>query len=209
MKKFIVAFAVTLVALFSARAQCEIELSVKAGVGGTGWIGKESDYTDAQFGYRMGLGVDVPIKGIWGFQTGLNFVGAGASANLDLGQWGDYKVNVHQLYLEVPLMPTATVDAGKLDIVFNFGPYLAVGVGGKARASVDGESVSVKTFDSDENFETGGMGLKRFDVGLGFGVGFEFSRFLVGIDTRFGLMKLHSDAKIHNYRAFLTVGYKF
>ncbi len=201
MKKMLLTVAVAIGALLGAQAQQNVEVSVKAGVGATGWIGGDSEMADPIFAYRLGVGLDLPIQGMWGFQTGLNFVGAGASINT-AGIADSFKC--HQLYLEIPLMATATVNAGNnLDVVFNAGPYVAVGVGGKTKASAFGVSASNKTFADD------GFNLRRGDVGFGMGVGFEFNRFLVGVDTRFGFIKLAENANVHNFGVFANVGYKF
>lgn len=197
MKKFILTVVVALLSVFGVAAESNVQLSVKAGVGAAGWIGDDADGANAKFAYRVGLGVDVPISGMWGFQTGLNFAGMGAKGDSDL-----LDLTVNQLYLEVPLMATARVDAGNgLGIVFNAGPYLACGVGGKTKVSGSNAELSSDTF--------GDGGLRRFDAGLGFGMNFEFNRFMVGVDTRFGLAKLASDAKAHNFGVFFGVGYKF
>ena len=118
MKKFILTVVVALLSVFGVAAESNVQLSVKAGVGAAGWIGDDADGANAKFAYRVGLGVDVPISGMWGFQTGLNFAGMGAKGDSDL-----LDLTVNQLYLEVPLMATARVDAGNgLGIVFNAGP---------------------------------------------------------------------------------------
>lgn len=105
------------------------------------------------------------------------------------------------MYLEVPLMGTMRFGLKNADVVFNAGPYLAVGVGGKTKASYRGESVSEKTFGDD--------GLNRFDMGMGIGLGLEFDRFLVGLDTRYGFLHIADNTKAYNIALFFNVGYKF
>lgn len=187
MKKLLVLAVVLLGAILPAAAQ--VEVSVNAGVGAAGWIGSDADNTDMKFGYRVGLGLDAPINNTWGFRSGLNFEGLGAKIG---------GVTAKPLYLEIPLMATAkmpVVDA--VDVVFNFGPYIGFGVGGKLSSDLG----------SSDAF--GDYGMNRFDAGLGLGAGVDVDHFRFGLDTRFGLTKVYDDSNIHNFALLFSVGYKF
>ena len=142
----------------------------------------------------------MPIQGRFGFRTGVNFEQIGTNVDTkDIAK--DLDTHVNQMYLEVPLMGTMRFGLKNADVVFNAGPYLAVGVGGKTKASYRGESVSEKTFGDD--------GLNRFDMGMGIGLGLEFDRFLVGLDTRYGFLHIADNTKAYNIALFFKVGYKF
>lgn len=52
-------------------------------------------------------------------------------------------------------------------------------------------------------------GLNRFDMGMGIGLGLEFDRFLVGLDTRYGFLHIADNTKAYNIALFFNVGYKF
>lgn len=208
MRKFLMMALVFACSVIGANAQKRnVDFSVKAGIGMSSWLGSDADYTDCRFAYRVGFGVDVPIQGIWGFQTGLNFTGIGANLDTD-GIEDIVEFKTSQLYLELPLMATARVEAGKgLGIVFNAGPYMGIGVGGKSKMK---SNLDLPHLDGEVSSDTfGDGGLKRFDFGLGFGVNFEINRFLVGLDTRFGLTRLASDVNTHNFALLFGVGYKF
>lgn len=197
MKKFILSALLLVSAMVGANAQ-DVDFSVKAGVGASTWVGDASEGTNCRFAYRVGVGVDVPIKGMWGFQTGLNFEGIGT--NFDSVE--DVDAYCNQLYLELPLMATARFDAGSgLGIVVNAGPYMGVGVGGKEKVAYGGHSVESDTF--------GDNGLHRFDMGMGLGVNFEIDHFMVGLDTRYGFLHLADNAKAYNIGLFVNFGYKF
>lgn len=206
MKKTLMLLAIALLGILETRAENSYQISAKVGVGASGWLGADVENMDSQFAYRLGVAVDFPITKMWGFQTGVNFEGLGASS--DDSFYDSAELNVHQLYLEVPLMATTRFGVGKgLDIVCNAGPYLGVGVGGKTKGTLKGlGSESVDTFGDPDD---GNFGLRRFDFGLGFGVGVCFQRFTVGLDTRFGLTSLAKDTSIHNYGVFMNVGYSF
>ena len=192
MKKLFLAAILAVSAVFGMNAE-DISLSVKAGVGTSSWMGSDSPSSVARFAYRVGVGVDVPVSGKFGFQTGLNFEGIGIKPSDEL--------KVNQLYLELPLMATMRFGLGSGNLVFNAGPYLGVGVGGKHKLTGLGETKSTKTF--------GDNGLKRFDMGMGIGAGYEFSHFLVGIDTRYGFLHLSEGAKAYNIAMFFNFGYRF
>lgn len=178
----------------------DVALSINAGVGTSTWVGDHSSGTSPRFAYRVGLGVDMPIQGRFGFRTGVNFEQIGTNVDTkDIAK--DLDTHVNQMYLEVPLMGTMRFGLKNADVVFNAGPYLAVGVGGKTKASYRGESVSEKTFGDD--------GLNRFDMGMDIGLGLEFDRFLVGLDTRYGFLHIADNTKAYNIALFFNVGYKF
>lgn len=200
MKKLFLSAILIACSLVGANAQ-NVDLSVKAGVGASTWVGDASDGTNCRFAYRVGVGVDVPVKGMWGFQTGLNFEGIGTNFDVPVD---DIDLYSNQLYLEVPLMATARFDAGSgLDIVVNAGPYLGVGVGGKTKANVGLLDKSVETDTFGDN------GLHRFDMGMGLGVNLEIDHFIVGVDTRYGFLHLADNTKAYNIGLFFNVGYKF
>ncbi len=204
MKRFFLAAVLAVSAVFGMQAE-DIAFSVKAGVGTSSWVGKDSPSNSARFAYRVGFGVDVPITGKFGFQTGINFEGLGVSTPLvkteEMGMKIDSKFKATQLYLELPLMATLRYGVGSGNLVFNAGPYLGVGVGGNTKIEVNEGETSSKTF--------GDNGLKRFDMGVGLGVGYEFSKFLVGIDTRYGFLHLSKGAQDYNIAMFVNFGYRF
>lgn len=206
MKKMILFLVICLLGGLETRAADNYQISAKIGVGATRWIGADAENTNSQFAYRLGVALDVPITTMWGFQTGLNFEGLGAAYDNDF--FSSAKLNVHQLYLEVPLMATTRFRVSeKMSVVCNAGPYLGIGVGGKAKGTLEGfGSESVSTFG---DLEDGNFGLRRFDFGIGFGAGLSIKRFMVGLDTRFGLTSLAKDTSIHNFGVFMNVGYSF
>lgn len=204
MKRILISVIVAVCSVLGADAQNGVDFSVKAGVGASGWMGSDVDGTNCRFAYRIGLGVEKPITQVWGFQSGLNFTGLGCSFENESGY--DINMGISQLYLELPLMATARVNAGNgLNVIFNAGPYLSVGVGGKLKATAHNSGSSYS--ESTDAF--GKDGLNRLDMGLGFGANFEFKQFTFGIDTRFGCIHIAEDAKAYNFALFLGAGYKF
>ncbi len=201
MMKKIFFFVLFIVGTITASAQT-INWNVNAGIGVSNLYGKNTDGADAKFAYRVGVGMELPFNSMWSLQTGLNFTSKGCKARGYLED--DYEsknVTINALYLELPIqaglrLPTAN----NFDVLLKAGPYLGYGIGGKAKAGGYKED----TF--------GDNGFKKFDAGLGFGVGFEFSKFIVGINTQLGLINVADGGDIikpKNISAFLTFGYKF
>lgn len=197
MKKFILSAILIVCAAFGMSAA---DLTINAGVGTSTRVGEHSTGSSPRFAYRVGLGVDLPIQGRFGFRTGLNFEKIGTNIDTD-GLIDGLDLYSDQMYLEVPLMGTMRFGLSNVNLVFNAGPYLGVGVGGKTKVAYRGESESAKTFGDD--------GLHRFDMGMGLGAGVEINRFSVGIDTRYGFLHLAEGAKAYNIAMFFNVGYRF
>lgn len=203
MKKLAFFILLSLVTL-ATYAQSDLKWNVNAGIGMSNWYGDDSDGIDAKFAYKVGIGLEVPFANtnVWSFQTGLNFISKGAKGAGLNDDWDVVDVTINQLYLELPLMVGARVHtASNFDLLFKGGPYLAYGIGGKAKA--DGVSGKVDTFGND------GLDLKRFDAGLGLGVAFEFDKIVVGVETGTSFTKLVSGASAYNLSALATIGYRF
>ena len=120
------------------------------------------------------------------------------------------------MYLQIPVHAAFKVDVTPgTKIVFHAGPYAAYGVAGKVKLSGNLGGYSGKTdynvFEDVEDGEGQGNGLKRFDAGLGLGVGAEFGRILVDLGWDMGLVNISQsdNNKIKNQSGYLSVGYKF
>lgn len=101
------------------------------------------------------------------------------------------------------------------------GPYLAVGLFGKAKLSIgnaigdwadiegmesvgglEGKSVSEDIFGDD--------GFKRFDFGLGLKAGVEFNKkYQVALSYDFGLIDVQKDLGMKNRNLMISLGYMF
>lgn len=195
MKKLIF-FALFVIATVTATAQTKVNWNVNAGIGVANLYGKNTDGADTKFAYKVGLGMELPFNAAWSLQTGLNFVSKGYKAK---GFNTDAKINA--LYLELPIMAGLRLHtSNNFDILLKAGPYIGYGVGGKAKAG----DLEENTFSDD--------GFRRFDAGLDLGIGFEFNKIVVGVDSQLGLANVFDGGdtmKPKNISAFLTVGYKF
>jgi hypothetical protein len=195
MKKIKIVFAATLVALTVGATQVNaqdkpVTFGVKAGVNLSTLGGdlKDSKYT---FKYQFGVTADIALTETVYIMTGLDFQAKGAKL-------GGIKYN--PMYLQLPATIGYKFDlGGDTRLVLNAGPYIAYGIGGKAKG---GES-SQKLF-KDNIF-------KRLDYGVIGGVGVEFGRLAVGAGYDLGLANISDvkGTKARNRNAYLTVGVKF
>ena len=185
MKKKVLFIVTALLVVFTASAQ----LSVKGGLSLANLIGEDTDELDPKVGFIVGLGYDYEFAQGVAFQTGLYAISKGCKAGKDMSS--------SAIYLQVPLHDAAKIDfTPGTRIVIHGGPFAAFGVAGKTKAF--GESVN--TFDEDS---------KRFDAGIGLGVGTEMGRFLIDFGVDMGLLNLSDYSKAKNMSAYLAVGYRF
>lgn len=122
-------------------------------------------------GFKLGLGMDYAFTDIWSLKSGLMFESKGC-------KFDDEKMR--PIYLEIPVMAAWKANiTDDIKFVVNAGPYFAVGLGGKYK---EGDS-SYKLFSSD------GMDMKRFDLGIQWGIGVELSeRYIVNFTGENGFI---------------------
>ena len=113
-------------------------------------------------GFKVGLGMDYAFTDVWSLKSGLMFESKG------------YKVDEEKarpIYMQIPVMAAWKANITEdIKFIVNAGPYFAVGLGGKYK---EGNS-DIKLFSSD------GMNMKRFDLGIQWGIGVELSeRYIV------------------------------
>lgn len=155
---------------------------------------------------RLNLSTTIDIE------TGLLFTGKGSKAETFFGANKDdnyIKTQLNPLYLEVPLNLILRVPLEKrTNIFFNAGPYIAMGVAGKANSESKflGVSSSAKSdikynndnpFTSDQE-DAGYDKLKRFDFGLNAGAGFDLGKIIIKANYGFGLTKINSTQSNNN-----------
>lgn len=208
MKKFIT-LALLALSFCVAKAQFtdNIDFGVRAGMN-LSKIGISEDNmslgTDTRAGFNVGLAVEIPLtKGDspnqWRINTGLSYTVKGCK----IKERGS-KLTVSPAYLQLPVYASfrhALSDNVCLRI--NAGPYLAVGVNGKIKATEGRASVEEDCFSDDE--------LKRFDAGLGVSAGLGFRMFVFEIGYEHGLVNIARDSEIkfRNRNFTLTLGYNF
>jgi hypothetical protein len=151
-------------------------------------------------GVHVGPVVEFKMQGSLSFNTGLLYSLKGYKMKADyMGTTmeGTSKIN----YLEVPMnlvckFPTSETS----NFLIQAGPYLGYALSGKDET--DGETTDV---------EFGDGGMKRFDFGLGIGLGLEFGPLVPTASYQFGLANLSgiSDLTVKNNAFMISVAYMF
>ena len=142
--------------------------------------------TCGRIGFNVGLKVDVNFTDNVYLGTGFQYAQKGAKKSED---GVTYKSNPG--YLTIPVRVGYRYDFNdKVGIFGEFGPYFAVGVGGKNKWEAG-------SYDEDEDFfgDTDEGYAKRFDCGLGIHFGVELIKHLqIGLGYDFGLVKMYNNA---------------
>lgn len=165
---------------------------------------------DAKVGFNVGVTLDYAFSPNLYLLTGLDY-------SLEGTKEDNAKINLSYLKLPVHFGYKLPV-TDNIKMVFHAGPYIAYAVDGKYKMG----SISVDAFN-DDLVNALGYKMKRFDFGIGLGVGAEFNKLCIGLGYDLGLTDLLDiknssklnqitgigDPKGKNMNAYLTVGYKF
>jgi hypothetical protein len=154
--------------------------------------------------FQVGIAYDIPFSDGFSFQPGLLYTGKGAKTQF--GKEGDafyYRATSNPMYLELPLNFVGKIPLTQTSSFYlGAGPYAAMGITGKNK--VDSYTLGVHHYSSNDivyskddpttaQEENYGYGkIKRFDYGLNALAGFEFTRFTIGANYGYGLVKLNS-----------------
>lgn len=207
MKNLKLSLVVVFVAMASIVAAQNSSFSIKGGVNLSNFYGDELNDKSMKVGFHAGIGADLEFAPNVGIQTGLFFSAKGAEY-----KYSTAEVNVTANYLQLPVHVAYKIDVTPgTKVVLHAGPYVAYGLGGKTKVNLGGTQIgSVDTFKDDSTIDAFN-GLKRFDAGLGLGVGFEFGKLLVDLGWDMGLTNLSriNNADIKTQNAYLSLGYKF
>lgn len=109
------------------------------------------------------------------------------------------------IYLDIPILAAYKFNiSDNTKFVINAGPYLAFGLGGKAKYG----DVDYKLFKSDEG------DWKRFDLGIHYGIGLELSdHYLINLTGQNGFIcpwdTEEGEDKCKNMTFSIGVGYRF
>ena len=168
----------------------------------TGWNAKVgmnfsnvTKYDDAKAlpGFQLGVGMDYGFSESWSLQSGLLISSKGYKIE---------DVKVRPIYLDIPILAAYKFNiSDNTKFVINAGPYLAFGLGGKAKD----DNFDLKLFKSDEG------DWKRFDLGIQYGIGLELSdRYLINLTGQNGFISpVDGGDDPKNMTFSIGVGYRF
>ena len=195
---------------------------VRAGLNLSNMLAKDEDgtYSDdfkMNPGFHIGPTMELPINEMFTFETALLLSTKGFKMSEKESFNGDTyeaKVKLNLLYLDIPLTAKASFDVGGVKLFGTFGPYIGIGLSGKAKyeetynGETDKEEEDIN-FGSDEDEDD----FKRLDWGLTAGVGVELNSIQISVNYGLGLANISSYTqdgnKVNNRVLGVSVGYKF
>ncbi|MGL5786208.1 MAG: porin family protein [Bacteroidales bacterium] len=202
---------VLIFACFTLFSFAQTSFNVKAGLNLSSYMGSDAEGAKIKPGVRVGLGLEHQFTPLFSIQPSLFLSQKGSRASEDfvfddIMLKGD--VTVDEIYLELPVNAQLKFKVDKkTNFIIATGPYIACGVGGKTTVKLS--SGYDKAKDKLDTFSDSGMDYRRFDIGWNIGFGFDFNKFLVGLDTQLGFTDLVEYASMRNVNVGVYVGYKF
>lgn len=209
--------------MFETDARSKVGFGVRAGLNISDIsmkAGNTKQDLKPQAGFHVGATVDIPITNGFYIQPGLAFSSKGARY-VDKGDnWKEVE-SMFPVYLEIPVLASFRADvAENVNLQLNIGPYFDFGLGGNVSykwkegdESGEGESYPFFGKPDDSKYRAG---MKRFDVGLSFGIGIELlEHYYAGIKYDVGLINMAmkdvygDNYKAHNGTFAITFGYNF
>ena len=135
---------------------------------------------------RAESGLNYNFSTYFSLQPSVNVVAKGCKNMGRRGSDGQGEITVDPVYLEIPVLIAARFiisDFGRL--IFNAGPYAAIGIAGKGKYTDEWEGTSMKfdLFSGDEAV------LKRFDAGVQAGFAYEIKHIGFSYTFGYGLLK--------------------
>jgi len=180
---------------FSAMSQTEgISFGLRGGVNFQNINGKDNSgdklKLDMLMGFNAGVVVQIPVAPEFYFQSGLLYTTKGAKS--DNFQGSNISVKLTPSYIELPLNLLYKPLLGTGHLLLGFGPYVAYGLGGKAKIGSDESKIEYTNEYS--SLLPYGQYLKRFDFGGNLFFGYELSNGIsLQLNTQIGMAKINAD----------------
>ena len=186
---------VMLVAVLTASyAQAQLTYGVRTGVNLTNVFQWEDDDMKGhkwKGGFQLGVVAGYPLLEDVLLHSGILFSQQGMKVGNSI------KCNLN--YIQIPINLQYTNQHGT---IFQVGPYLGFGIGGKMKATSGSSSYSEKI-----KFGSGNDAFNTFDFGLGAGLGFQLSNIQAVLGLNYGLTNIAPDVKMKNLGLVFTVTY--
>jgi hypothetical protein len=165
--------------------------------------GLNSDQYNGRFSYHFGGMLEYSLSDLFSIQPELIYLNHGANLkknNSFLMQDGHITLNT----LQMPINLKAQFGFGNYKLFAYAGPYLSYNIYGKVEGKVDGIPIDQDLYSKDSK-------MKRWDYGIGFGVGIEKNGFILGLGNQYGLQNISGSkpGKMKPGNITLSVGYFF
>ncbi len=216
MKKLFALAALVAASLSASAQKSGIEWGLKGGLNLSDIQVKSAESMGQKLSYHLGLTMDVPLSRKVYFMSGIEYTRKGAKAKSNVTDSGSGSLNAH--YLQIPLhLGMKLPMKGDTKFVIHAGPYVACAT--SAQIEVKNEAVKAEI----DMLELGAF--KRFDAGIGGGIGMEFGDISVGLGVDVGLTEVDKSnvtvpddtttpiqitkVGMKNINGFLTFGVRF
>lgn len=182
MKKLVALAAVVFCSVVSMSAQ--IRFAAKAGgnfsslyVSGEK-TGMSAGQYNGRFGYHFGGMMEYSLSNTFAIQPELMYINHGADLKKDNSfSMESGRITLNSLQLPVNLKASFKLGNNKL-FVYG-GPYIGCNIYGKAKGKINGATESVELFSN-------GSDMKRWDYGVGIGIGMEINKVVVSLGNQIG-----------------------
>ncbi len=217
MKKIKLSLITAFLAMVTMVSAQSASLNIKGGLNLSNFYGENLSDKNMKPGFHIGVGTDLEFVHNVSLQTGLYFSAKGAKYNYYSKLTDDVEFDVSANYLQLPIHLAYKIDVKPgTKLVLRGGTFLAYGIGGNRKISNYRPDLEFIFGKQDLNSFDKNHGLKRFDTGVGLGIGVEFSYLTVDLGWDMGLVDLAKENKaivikqtVKTQSAYLSVGYKF
>jgi hypothetical protein len=182
---------------FTAMSQTEgISFGLRGGVNFQNINGKDMNGDKLELkmipGFNVGVVVEIPVAPEFYFQSGLLYTTKGAKS--DNFQGTGISVKYNPSYIELPLNMLYKPVLGSGHFLLGFGPYVAYGIGGKAKINSNEDKI-VYTKEYSSLLPYGDKAyLKHLDFGGNLFFGYELSNGIsFQLNTQLGMAKINAD----------------
>lgn len=214
-----------------------ITVGIRGGINISTLTEGDGDDFSSRAGFHAGFVVDVPIVKSLSLQLGLYYTIKGfnsqqqfSTEEIDREYFSFYNIKSDAKatlqYIEMPILASYHYDFNDaIQLQFNVGPYIAYGVGGKAKRTIDtngydgfydinGEKHAkeyVPSHDEQEDKFFDYDYANRFDAGLYIGAGIMFSKHIYfGVAYEMGFTSIIDDMDGYKNRNLtISAGYQF
>ena len=187
----------------------QIRLGIKAGgnfsqlyVSGNE-TGINADQYKGRFSYHFGGMLEYSLSNTFSLQPELMYINHGANLK-DNNSFGMESGHVTLNTLQLPVNLKASFNVKNKKLFAYAGPYAAFNMYGRAKGKVNGTNESVELYKD-------GSDMRRWDYGVGVGVGMEVNKFVFTFSNQFGLADINGQEnnKMKAGNLSLSVGYFF
>lgn len=202
--------------LFLTNAFGQVSIAPKVGLNLANIGGDEVEDAKMKMGLQIGVITDIAFGEAISLQTGLMFSQKGYQQDIE-GFTEEYNMKLKVNYLEIPINAVYGLQLGGNELQFLAGPYVGIGLFGKATSDADGsEDVDIQFVNDNADVDDDKFGIKRFDVGLNVGAGYKINNIQIQANYGLGLSNLAPDMdgespddKVSNRVFQISVAYFF